>query len=245
MSKLNLNKANLEGNRMSKMTKKGYVTVSENEMGFVVALEVDETRTLTTYHKLSEITKLYDGRNWSAIPSLPVPSVIVEVVPTEQEVEIEELFEEDEKPVCTKEIIDVESDRLAEMAVNSIVETDGVQDDVERFTKLDLENKIVHTTLGKYNCTSKSNMFIIMSDLGLTPAEIAKETGANYSFIFGVLRRQGNAGSEATNRPNKVTKSSRIIEAYISGKTAKEICTELNAHPSFVHGVIKKFNDAN
>lgn len=86
---------------------------------------------------------------------------------------------------------------------------------------------------------SKSELFRQLYDRGLEIADIARETGSHYSFVYGVI-----SNSREMRETTKVTKSDMIRELADKGMTPGEIAKQLNSNYSFVHGVVSKHRKA-
>lgn len=231
MSKIALNNKNLtEGVILTKMTKKGFIQVARDIENDKIVVNVDGE--IRAFDKLSEVTKLYDSRNWS-------------ILENDNFAEYDKAYQE--KQIDTEENeanLDQPENEVPLDFTNDVVVEDECTSNNEEVIEIIVEDKTVVCTDGRYVCTSKSQMFIILSDYGISPAEITKRTCSHYSFVFGVLHRQGNAGKDAPNKPKQhaqPTKSELMIQLFEQGKTIKEICVELNAHPSFAHSVISKY----
>jgi len=91
---------------------------------------------------------------------------------------------------------------------------------------------------------NKSQMFREMYDQGMGVAQIAKETGCHYSYVYGVIQRLCNKRGEEIRREKKgPTRSDQIREMYAQGMKVGQIAKKLNANYSFVFSVCKKYKE--
>lgn len=88
---------------------------------------------------------------------------------------------------------------------------------------------------------NKSDMFREMYDGGMGVAEISRETGCHYSYVYGVIQRLAQKRGEEVRKEHKNSKSDLIRLMVDDGKTAGQIAKELNSNYSFVHSVVKKY----
>jgi transposase len=88
---------------------------------------------------------------------------------------------------------------------------------------------------------NKSDMFREMYDSGMSVAEIARETGSHYSYVYGVIQRLCNKRGEEVRKERKASVSDTIRAMVDEGKTVGQIAKELNRNYSFVFSVVKKY----
>ncbi len=91
---------------------------------------------------------------------------------------------------------------------------------------------------------NKSNMFREMYEQGMSVAEISKETGSHYSYVYGVIQRLCNKKGEEVRHERKESKSDTIRAMVDEGMTTGQIAKELNSNYSFVHSVVKKYKES-
>lgn len=87
---------------------------------------------------------------------------------------------------------------------------------------------------------NKSEMFREMYEEGKSVAEISKETGSHYSYVYGVIQRMCAKQGVEVRKERKESKSDTIRTMYMDGKKVGEIARELNSNYSFVFSVVKK-----
>lgn len=92
--------------------------------------------------------------------------------------------------------------------------------------------------------TSKSEMFRKMYDEGLNVSEISKQTGAHYSYVYGVIQRMCNKRGEEVRKDKKYSKSDQIRQMVDEGYKVGQIAKELNSNYSFVYSVVKKYKES-
>lgn len=85
---------------------------------------------------------------------------------------------------------------------------------------------------------SKSQLIRELYDEGLTITEIAKQLGAHYSFVHGVVRRYEQAQQKATKDESK---ASQIRKLHDQGKETKEIVAILGVTHSHVRNIIRRY----
>lgn len=89
--------------------------------------------------------------------------------------------------------------------------------------------------------TSKSTIIRSMYHEGCTVAEIAKEMNCNYSFVYGVVKKESEKAGTPMTKSAKGGKSDTIRAMWTAGKTIGEISKELNSNYSYVWTVVDKF----
>lgn len=103
---------------------------------------------------------------------------------------------------------------------------------------IDMERLQVQNTLGDnpvVACTSKSDMFRKLYDMGMEVSEIAKECSSHYSFVYGVISSTREIRTVQTE-----SKSDIIRSLSDAGLTVGAIAKELNSNYSFIFSVVKK-----
>lgn len=87
--------------------------------------------------------------------------------------------------------------------------------------------------------SSKSALFKLAAEAGMTTAEIAKESNSHYSFVYGVLKKINLNTASA----HKAGYSDQIRQMYKEGATVGQIAKELGRNYSFVFGVVKRYRE--
>lgn len=94
------------------------------------------------------------------------------------------------------------------------------------------------------NNTSKSSTIRDMYHEGCTVAQIAKELNCNYSFVYGVVKKESDKTGTPMIKSAKGGKSTLIRSMWDTGKTIGEISKELNSNYSYVWTVVEKYRQA-
>lgn len=94
------------------------------------------------------------------------------------------------------------------------------------------------------NNTSKSTTIREMYHEGHTVAQIAKEMNCNYSFVYGVVKKESDKTGTPMTKSAKGGKSSLIRSMWDEGKTIGEISKDLNSNYSYVWTVVEKYRQA-
>ena len=94
------------------------------------------------------------------------------------------------------------------------------------------------------NNTSKSTMIRSMYHEGLTVAQIAKEMNCNYSFVYGVVKKESDKTGTPMIKTAKGGKSTTIRAMWDEGKSIGEISKELNSNYSYVWTVVEKYRSS-
>ena len=95
---------------------------------------------------------------------------------------------------------------------------------------------IKNETEERIKCSSKSELFRNLYELGMEISEISKLVGSHYSFVHGVISK-----SCEMRVTKKDSKSDLIRNLAEQGMTPGEISKQLNSNYSFVFSVVKKY----
>ena len=93
------------------------------------------------------------------------------------------------------------------------------------------------------NSTSKSTQIRSLYNEGLTVAQIAKELNCNYSFVYGVVKKECDKTGNPMTHSSKGGKSTMIRNMWDKGMTIGEISKELNSNYSYVWTVVEKYRN--
>jgi len=88
----------------------------------------------------------------------------------------------------------------------------------------------------RIKCSSKSELFRNLYELGMEISEISKLVSSHYSFVHGVISK-----SCEMRVTKKDSKSDLIRNLAEQGFTPGEISKQLNSNYSFVFSVVKKY----
>ena len=88
---------------------------------------------------------------------------------------------------------------------------------------------------------SKSALIRELYDDGLTISEIAKQLGAHYSFVHGVVRRHEE--KQQAEQPKTENKAEKIRQLHDQGKATKDIVALLQVTHSHVNNIIRRYKD--
>jgi len=90
---------------------------------------------------------------------------------------------------------------------------------------------------------SKSQKMKQLFDLGLDIKVIAEVMDVRYNFVYNVISNYVNIHDIPTSKTTGESKKSAIIEAFLGGKTNKEIAKELKLNYNYIYKVIREFGE--